>query len=74
MDRIRPAAVAGSFYPAEADELGRLNDECFKSSPLLQKAPRIGIWSSLRCARLKLWDEESKRLVPFSFLRDPRTA
>ena len=34
MDRIRRAAVAGSFYPAEADELGRLIDECFKSSPL----------------------------------------
>ena len=34
MDRIRPAAVAGSFYPAEAKELGRLIDECFESSPL----------------------------------------
>ena len=34
MDRIRPAAVAGSFYPSEADELGRLIDECFESSPL----------------------------------------
>jgi MEMO1 family protein len=34
MDRIRPAAVAGSFYPAEAEELIRLLDECFESSPL----------------------------------------
>lgn len=34
MDRIRPAAVAGSFYPAEAEALGRLIDECFESSPL----------------------------------------
>jgi AmmeMemoRadiSam system protein B len=34
MDRIRPAAVAGSFYPAEAEELSRLLDECFDSSPL----------------------------------------
>lgn len=34
MDRIRPAAVAGSFYPAEAEPLGRLIDECFESSPL----------------------------------------
>jgi omega-6 fatty acid desaturase (delta-12 desaturase) len=49
----------------------RLRD-CFESSPLLQKAPRIGILSSLRCARLKLWDEESKRLVPFSSLRSAR--
>ena len=34
MDRIRPAAVAGSFYPSEAEELGQLIDECFESSPL----------------------------------------
>ena len=34
MDRIRPAAVAGSFYPAETAELTRLLDECFESSPL----------------------------------------
>ena len=34
MDRIRPAAVAGSFYPSGAEELGRLIDECFESSPL----------------------------------------
>jgi MEMO1 family protein len=34
MDHIRPAAVAGSFYPAEAEELSRLLDECFESSPL----------------------------------------
>jgi MEMO1 family protein len=39
MDRIRPAAVAGSFYPSEAEELGRLIDECFESSPL---GPRGG--------------------------------
>ena len=34
MDRIRPPAVAGSFYPSGAEELGRLMDECFESSPL----------------------------------------
>jgi MEMO1 family protein len=34
MDRIRPAAVAGSFYPSEPEELDRLIDECFESSPL----------------------------------------
>jgi AmmeMemoRadiSam system protein B len=34
MDRIRPPAVAGSFYPSEAEELRRLMDECFESSPL----------------------------------------
>jgi AmmeMemoRadiSam system protein B len=34
MDRIRPASVAGSFYPSEAEELGRLIDDCFELSPL----------------------------------------
>jgi MEMO1 family protein len=34
MDRIRPAVVAGSFYPAEAEELSHLLDECFDSNPL----------------------------------------
>ncbi len=34
MDRIRPAAVSGSFYPSEAEELRRLIDACFGSSPL----------------------------------------
>lgn len=31
---IRPPAVAGSFYPAEAKELKKLLKECFVSSPL----------------------------------------
>jgi len=34
MDRVRSAAVAGSFYPADAGELKRLLEECFVSSPL----------------------------------------
>jgi omega-6 fatty acid desaturase (delta-12 desaturase) len=47
---------------------------CFESNPLLQKAPRIRLLESFRCARLKLWDERSKRLVPFAALRHPQTA
>ena len=31
---IRSAAVAGSFYPAGAEELNTLLDDCFNSSPL----------------------------------------
>ena len=31
---IRPAAVAGSFYPADAEELNALLDDCFNLSPL----------------------------------------
>ena len=39
---------------------------CFESSPRLQQAPTLTMRTSLRCARLALWDENSKRLVPFS--------
>ncbi len=35
------------------------------SSPALQRAPRLSIRESLRCARLKLWDEQKRRLVGF---------
>jgi len=34
MDRIRRAAVAGSFYPAEPAELEKLIEDCFVSNPL----------------------------------------
>lgn len=34
MERIRSPAVAGSFYPAETEELKKLLEECFVSSPL----------------------------------------
>jgi omega-6 fatty acid desaturase (delta-12 desaturase) len=40
--------------------------ECFESHPALQAAPRLTLWSSLRCAGLKLWDEESRRMVGFA--------
>lgn len=39
--------------------------EAFESSPLLQEAPRLTLWTSLKCAGLKLWDEESRRMVGF---------
>lgn len=34
MARIRPAAVAGSFYPSQRQELSDLIDQCFVSNPL----------------------------------------
>ncbi len=34
MERVRPPAVAGSFYPSTAVELRELLEECFVSSPL----------------------------------------
>jgi len=39
--------------------------EAFKSHPLLQRAPRLTLWSSFKSARLKLWDEDLKRMVGF---------
>jgi acyl-lipid omega-6 desaturase (Delta-12 desaturase) len=39
--------------------------EAFESSPVLQEAPRLTLWSSLRCAQLKLWDEDQQQLVGF---------
>lgn len=39
--------------------------EAFESSPLLQLSPRLTFWSSLKCARLKLWDEDLRRMVGF---------
>lgn len=40
--------------------------ECFNSHPKLQQAPRLTLWSSLRTARLRLWDAQAQCLVPFS--------
>ncbi len=37
----------------------------FESSPLLQRAPSITLRTSLRCARMKLWDEERGHMVGF---------
>ena len=39
--------------------------ECFESNRRLQTAPRLTLSSSLRCARLKLWDEDSEKMVGF---------
>jgi omega-6 fatty acid desaturase (delta-12 desaturase) len=38
----------------------------FESSPLLQRAPRLTLRTSLGCARLKLWDEERGCMVGFA--------
>jgi omega-6 fatty acid desaturase (delta-12 desaturase) len=37
----------------------------FESSPVLQRAPRLTLLGSLRCARMKLWDEDQGRMVGF---------
>jgi omega-6 fatty acid desaturase (delta-12 desaturase) len=40
--------------------------ECFNSDRSLQQVARLTLWSSLRSARLRLWDARAKRLIPFS--------
>jgi omega-6 fatty acid desaturase (delta-12 desaturase) len=40
--------------------------ECYDSHPRLQQVPRLTLWSSLRTARLRLWDASAQRMVPFS--------
>jgi MEMO1 family protein len=40
MNRVRPPAVAGSFYPSDAGQLNELLDECFNTSPLGPKGTR----------------------------------
>lgn len=46
---------------------------CHEENPLFQQSPVLTFWKSLRCASLKLWDEDSQRLVGWSHLRAPRT-
>jgi len=38
---------------------------CFAENPALQRVTRLTIRESLRCARLRLWDEERKTMVTF---------
>ncbi|KAB2968730.1 MAG: fatty acid desaturase [Thermoanaerobaculia bacterium] len=38
---------------------------CFRDNPEMQRVTRLGLRESLRCARLALWDEERRALVPF---------
>ena len=39
--------------------------ECHDANPIFQAAPRLTLWTSLRCMRLALWDQNERRLVPF---------
>lgn len=48
-------------------------EECFRGVPELQGAARLTVLSSLRCARLHLWDEDEGRLVGYRHLRALRS-
>jgi len=43
--------------------------ECLRENPELQQVTRITLWRSLKCIRLKLWDEYHQRMVGFRDLR-----
>jgi acyl-lipid omega-6 desaturase (Delta-12 desaturase) len=45
--------------------LQRAHDE----NPMFQEVPTLTLWDGMRAVRLKLWDEEQKRLVSFSQAR-----
>ena len=38
---------------------------CFAVVPELRQAVTLGIWDSVQCSRLKLWDEQLQRMVTF---------
>lgn len=42
---------------------------CMAEVPELGHVTRLSLWTALVCARLKLWDEEAKRLIGFRELR-----
>ncbi len=39
---------------------------CHAAEAAFREGPTFGFWESLRCASLKLWDEESQRMVGFA--------
>ena len=43
--------------------------EVLRDHPELHKISRVGLWESLRCATLGLWDEQNQRLISFGRLR-----
>jgi len=48
--------------------------ECLEENPELKQVTRITVRESLKCARLKLWDEKQRRLIGFRELRGMRQA
>ena len=46
-------------------------EACHKATPVFQQAPTLTFWRSLKCMNLKLWDEDQRRLVRFSEVKQP---
>jgi acyl-lipid omega-6 desaturase (Delta-12 desaturase) len=47
-------------------------EACLDASPELKSINRLTLRDGIRCARLKLWDEDQRRLIGFDEL--PATA
>lgn len=47
---------------------------CYAAEPALREVATLGLRDSLRCASLKLWDEENQRMVSFADARANQTA
>ena len=47
-------------------------ERCHRSDPMFAEVPPVTFWSSLGLARLRLWDERTKKLVGFRRLRELR--
>ena len=42
--------------------------KCHESHPMFQAVKHVTLWSSLQCLGYRLWDEERKKLVGFSYV------
>ena len=48
--------------------------EVLRNHPELREVGRLGLWESLACVRLALWDAEKRRMVSFGEARASRSA
>lgn len=48
--------------------------EVLRNYPELREVGRLGLWESLACVRLALWDAEKRRMVSFGEARTSRSA
>lgn len=49
-------------------------ERCHNSHPLFSSIEPLTFWKSLKCASLRLWDEESRKLVGYSHLKKMKAA
>ena len=45
---------------------------CHRENPIFQKVTRVNLWTSLRCLKYRLWDEQNCELISFRRLRKLR--